>query len=245
MAPLRVKRVLADAAADLKERWRALFQALILPAAGLGALALIGKSTEAVLWGFIPDMAIYAVFSVTCHRIILIGESSLPNAWGLYFTWREVRYAGWGLVMLLASAPFAVPLWIFFLMVGPEKVVDLAWPLRQLGWLTFGLPMAYVAARVSLALPATAIDERPTWAETLDLSQGNGGALTTALAIPPLAVGLVWWVVGVPRVIENPIDELAVRTVVMLLGAVEISVLSVAFRTLAGPVSAQLSTEPG
>ena len=45
------------------------------------------------------------IFAVTCHRIILLGMDSLPNSSGIYFSRRELKYLGWG---LLFTVPFAI-----------------------------------------------------------------------------------------------------------------------------------------
>jgi hypothetical protein len=110
----------------------------------------------------------FAIFAVTCHRLILLGDESVPNFGLKKWTSRETRFVGWVLLGYVCYAVIAlllsIPVLAFLLMCHlPAESAGVI-----LGF-TFMIPCTYVFARISVLLPATAVDERPNakWASDL------------------------------------------------------------------------------
>jgi len=94
-------------------------------------------------------------------------------------------------------------------------------------------PAAYVFSRASLVFPATAIDDRRSLAAAWNLSRNNGCRLAIALVIPVLLLSalsyLYNYILGAP---EGILPSILVALWFCLVSAIEVTVLSVAYRTL-------------
>lgn len=236
--------IVGEAFSQLKSRWRPLLRALIGPASVLAALEIAMGRVRGDLWWTIAlslaDFLVYVLYAVSCHRIVLLGPQSLANRWGVYWSGRELRFVGWSVAIgLLASLP-ALPLLAAMYGVSKAPGIDFVnWvpelPSWAITWIAYA-PVLYVASRASLVLPATAIGRRPGLGHSWALSRHNGWRLTIALAIPGLMVSalsqLVWSGLGNPGGI---VPAFILALWFCLLGAVEVTVLSVAFRRLSSP----------
>jgi len=130
-----------------------------------------------------------ALFSVSCHRIVLLGQQSLPNKSGLYFTKRELKYYGWCFL-------FGIPLYLGSAVVGyialaNEFEVAEYRNLRQ-AWNIIGIFVtAAITARLGLILPAIAVEDDLTFKSAGILVNGNLFPLTMILAIPAINLGII------------------------------------------------------
>jgi hypothetical protein len=169
------------------------------------------------------------LFAMSCHRVVLAGEDSIPNRWGLYWTARETRFVGWSLVIVLITIPLGI---VVQLILIPLKGLIPADPLVLQ---VVSVPVYYVMARFMLILPATAVDQRLSLNRAWDLSRGNGWRLMLATGVP------AWFMASIGRWLWGVSDQLLVRFVMSvaltLLGAITVILLSVAFRALSTPGS--------
>jgi len=101
-----------------------LFRALIATALAMAALDVamrhgskgVGGVSLVILLVFlywILVWAVYTLFAVTCHRIVLLGETSVPKYGLLSWTSRETRFFGWLFVLFFYA----------LLIVGPVLLV--------------------------------------------------------------------------------------------------------------------------
>jgi hypothetical protein len=227
--------------AHLIEKRAALSQALVIPAVLLAVLDLTDARLDAGGWPLslaytVASVLVYCVFAVSCHRIILLGSSSLPNPWGCYFTWRELRYLGWSLLIPLMAIAILLPSIVALVAlhaVLPESISQF----KLSGGLVIllGVMLVYAMARALLVFPAVAIDQRPTMSRVWRLSAGNGWRLTFALIIPGICLS------GIEMLLEfgfGRADNLFWSALFALgacaLGAIELALLSVVFRILGG-----------
>ena len=83
--------------------WRALLRASLAPAMVSGALAASGAWKHDDLM-FFAKMAAQLIpeslIAMSCHRIVLLGEQSLPDPLGVYWTSRETRFLLWWALVL-------------------------------------------------------------------------------------------------------------------------------------------------
>lgn len=232
--PLSIRAVVIGGIREGVLHWRALLQALIVPAALLTLLSardawLAGGPWWQVTGIFALQCAVTVIYVVSCHRIVLLGERSLPNRFGVYWTRREFRFVGWSIVTSLLVVPVVLPMGAIFALTPVEGIAE------ESPWLLSIFvypPVAYVISRASLLFPLTAIDRRPNLGEAWRLSRDNGWRLTIALNVPWLliaAIGrLVAW--ATPDGLVPPVFA---GLWLCLISAVEVTVLSVAYRTLA------------
>jgi hypothetical protein len=238
--PLPVLATIREALCEVASKWRPLAKALLAPAVALAWLDLSEARLGEVHWVTILlwPLAVCAsvMYGVSCHRVVLLGEESLSNSWGLCFTRREFRFAGWWVLLLVLTVTLLLP---FLPVVGvlakqfPEMIDGRGF---QLLFVLTTLPASYVVSRLSLVLPAAALDRRPTLGVVWASSQSNGWRLTFALLIPGIALCCLGWLwSGLVGNAEHAAAILAVSIWFCLLGAVELAVLSLAFRILSAP----------
>jgi hypothetical protein len=171
-----------------------------------------------------------ALILIACHRVVLLGDDSLENPWGLHWSARELRFCLW-----LAAQDIVLAVGLVIL----ARIETLA-----LGFLLL-LPLSYAFSRASLWLPATAIDGDPTFESASALSRGNGWRLVIALFIVPgfVAAASVGWRFAVALAIVPDLSSVLAReqaafvaiarSVWMWLFLVfDVAALSVAFRML-------------
>jgi hypothetical protein len=125
----------------------------------------------------------FTLFAVTCHRVILLEEDAVPS-YGI-FSWsaRETRFFGWSTIgALVFLAVFillrlALPLSSIWL----SSVEAISW----LGYAIILLPGAYLFSRLSILLPATALDNRHGIAWAWRITEHNGWRMTLMAAVIP------------------------------------------------------------
>ena len=193
---LPVWATIREAALAIAKEWKTLLKAIAVPALLLAAvnvvdqafLAILGGSRLAFLlvWLLLPG-GFFTMIAISCHRLVILGVDSLPNAWGLFWSWRETRFFGW----------------IFGIGLSAGLVTFLDIPLygsvSQLAVLVVSPPiMWYVLARLSLVLPATAIGQRPTLKGSWQLSRSNGWRLALVTFLPSL-LAVIALSVGSPQ----------------------------------------------
>jgi hypothetical protein len=154
-----------DAAIEVYRRRRVLYPAIILPIVGLLLLswlphAYYATSTISIIVVGLAGLPFYVALATTCHRVILLGEDSLPNRFGVFWSKRETLFLGQLLILGLIAAAIAVPIWALISILAISGFADL--DRETIIATVFGVSIlsAYVDGRFGLILPATAIGER-------------------------------------------------------------------------------------
>jgi hypothetical protein len=170
----------------------------------------------------------YAIFAVTCHRVIILGPSHIPSTSGIYWSSRELRFIGWMLaVAILASVgAFIASLFTF---IVPDYVVGFRVP--WLGSVVGYFVVMYFVVRFSLVFPAAAVDNRTSLADSWNATSGNGAILALALTVPLLITLMIFSALDA-AFLGN--DGFLISIPYNLIGfvflAFEIGVLSVAYK---------------
>jgi hypothetical protein len=239
-----VVRILRAAVVEVVARWRPLLRALLLPAVLMTATSLATQylmrwyytthgAMEPTVWlGYIQAfvwLVLYVLFGMSCHRVILLGEGSLPSRFGIYWTMRETRFLGW--VVLLGA--------VHMLLTFPFQVAALYWQPEFNPWLiTWYVPLllaTYIDGRISMVLPATAAEEPSSIVKSWQLTRGKGLHIMAALFIAALASDVV------AQVTRNVLEDLpqTARLVSSAINfplvAVAVGILSVTYRELSKP----------
>lgn len=217
----------------------ALFRALIVT--GLAMTALDVALTESlkgpeesstmlapVLLYLLLGWGLFVLFATTCHRIVLLGEASVPKYGLLSWTRRETRFFGWGIVSGFYFLLFMVPIMLASFAISFEDE-DTAkfwiFTLSTVGW----VPATYVVARLAVLFPATAIGERRNtgWAFATTAKSGWRLVAATMLVTAPFALGAYLLPVE---------DSLSATVIAQIVGyafaAIGIVALSLSFRFL-------------
>ena len=176
--------------------------------------------------------AFFALFAVTCHRLVLLDAAAVARRAEPRWTWREGLFLWW-----------LIGAWLTYLVVWMAASLLLGTVLANatrlvtdtqagLDWITrfAAIPSIYAVARMSLAFPAVAIDRRPTLRWAWELTRGNGWRLFVVVGVLPWALSQL---VGFAyRSDATPVETLVLSIVGTTLFAVEVAALSLAYREL-------------
>jgi hypothetical protein len=197
MDRLSILRVVIDALGEIRTKWRGLFKALILPALAITSVeAIQGIAPIRFPWPlvfWILSAPFYVLFAVVCHRVVILGESSLPSSIGIFWSKRETRFLGWTVVLIIVSWGLALALGVVAYVL-PDSVFGMSMPL--LPYVIIGVILYYFYVRLSLVFPATAVDRNTSLAGAMFLSDGNGLRIMAAVAISIIPFAALAYVVS-------------------------------------------------
>lgn len=235
MMQLKVGFILSQALAELRRNSRALLYALSVPAALIASLdVLIWQQEPSFLntWLFVlPQMFLYALFAVSCHRIILLGPGHLPNPWGIYATAEVWRFAGAAFTLFVVAMfafllliPFLTPL--MMAIEGPAAVW-IAWVLT----IMVALGVLAAISRVILLFPALAVGSGQTLSDILDLTESSWPRIALILGISIVLTTLVSMpLVWMAESSTSFWQRLLPTFISCLIGAYGVAVVSCAYR---------------
>lgn len=236
---LPVPRILAEAVVFPWAHRAAFAKALALPAIAIVATQVgwylanerLSEPMKWAAWG--ANKILWILFAVICHRLVLLGLRPVDVApvpgWG----WRETWFLGWVLLLYLIIMPIVLGLiMVFGTIVGQFSTALFDAIYQDLG-LVIGI---YFFARLSLVLPATAIDVRANPLRVWRLTRGNGWRLVVVIGVFPWAFSqIAAFISGDEPGVAKAVLVTALTTVFL---AVEISALSLSYRELTKPPDA-------
>ena len=226
--------LVVEAISEVARKKATLFGAAFLPIAGIFLINVLSTELTASAWSqfalLLVTFPLYALFATVVHRVVLLGEHSLPNRWGIFWTERETRFLGWLIGVWLLYFALSLPTGVLALLFSEDKTGwDVAWIATVLSYVV----VAYFQGRFSLVLPATAIDRRSNFKESWAMSRGKGMMIALALVIPAMIL------IPVERALYGalddtfkPIVDLVWLLLVLPVLAVEISIISLAYDKL-------------
>ncbi|MBH0206155.1 MAG: hypothetical protein HP498_10155 [Nitrospira sp.] len=159
----------------------------------------------------IPNFLIFSFFAVACHRSILIGEHSVsrfgisgwPHREFRFFFWLIVIYIIGGMSWLFTSevverlVDFIGTFWgeeskeLQLRLPGSKFSVDSPWRLLGL------MPCGYLIGRLSLLLPAIAVDDQASLRSVWSQSKGNGWRMALLVGWMPILIHILEQIIGV------------------------------------------------
>lgn len=158
----------------------------------------------------IPNFLIFSFFAVACHRSILIGEHSVSRFGISGWPHREFRFFFWLIVIYIIGGMF----WLFtselvdrfvsfigtFLgeelkelrlrLSGSKSIVYFPWILLEL------IPCGYLIGRLSLLLPAIAVDDQASLRSAWSQSKGNGWRMALLVGWMPILIHILEQIIG-------------------------------------------------
>lgn len=159
----------------------------------------------------IPNFLIFSFFAVACHRSILIGEHSVsrfgipgwPHREFRFFLWLIVIYIIGGMFLLFISE--VVDRCVGFIGTFLGEELKEFW-LRLSGsksrvlfpWTLLGLiPCGYLIGRLSLLLPAIAVDDQASLRSAWSQSKGNGWRMALLVGWIPILIHILEQIIAV------------------------------------------------
>lgn len=226
--------LVVEAINEVVRKRTTLVGAAFLPIAGIffvnalaAELSLSGFSQIALVLTTVP---LYALFATVVHRVVLLGEHSLPNRWGIFWTERETRFLGWFIGICLLYFALFLPTGLMSIAFSEDIAgSNVAWVATILSYIL----VAYFEGRFSLVLPATAVDRRSSFKESWGMSRGKGMIIAVALVIPAMIlIPIEWALYGAVDDAIWPLMDLIWMLLVIPIFAVEIAIISLAFDKL-------------
>jgi hypothetical protein len=133
-----------------------------------------------------------SLYVVTCHRLIILGDDSIPRYGILLPKGREIRFWGWtigiGLLFFIGSllAMFILHKITYLLvLLFPMMAIKKTIPIELI---LIILPGIYILASLTLIFPAVAVDQRPSFAWAWKQSSNNKLRFSLIIVIPSAIV---------------------------------------------------------
>ncbi len=178
----------------------------------------------------------YVMFATICHRVVLLGGSSLTSKWGLFWSMRETRFLGWlfvlGAIVVGVSLPISYLFW-YVVSQLPDSAFE---------WLIYSSPFSasfytcvlastYIDGRFGLVLPATAVGRPTSPLRSWRFTAGNGWPIFVALMIPILLTDLIDYILFVQLIdAKSTILDIVRSLIYYPLIAVGVVVITIAYR---------------
>jgi len=247
-APLPVFRIIGDAIQFVWDKKFRMFQALLIPAAALLILKHTTPLTHSIssdpgfsghaLFGwlsFLIQAALYGLFAITCHRLALIGDHSVPDYGLKIWTPRESRYLGWFFVVLIVWLLFSFvvnSIYVSAIIKDVEAGASVESFESTRRWLNLlYIPLVYILCRLSVLYPAIAVDQPVTAQWAWRFTAHNGLRLGVIVGILP---GVLYYFMSFLTRDTATFAESAILTLIgFILMAVEIVALSFSYKHLA------------
>src|SRR5256712_12689332 len=181
-----------------------------------------------VLANAILYWVVFTLFAITCHRIVLLGDTSVPEYGLRSWTSREARFFGWGAVVFLYVLLIVVP--VILVAVGAACAgIQFSKGYEKYWGLLAAVPAMYVVARLAVLFPATAVGERRSTDWAFKTTAKNGWRLVITTSLIPAALGFA---ISALPVEHSLLADFLVQLVRCALMAIGIAALSLSFRFL-------------
>ena len=173
---------------------------------------------------------LFAIFAVTCHRLVLLDPKVVASRIAPRWSVRETRFFLWMVAVWVIFAAVTFGLTTLILNVWLPWVTE---PNRTwFDWTVFfaKVPAFYLFARFCLVFPATAVDRKVDLRWAWRLTQSNGWRLV-------LVVGVLPWVIShavalLYRGNATVLETIVLTFVASALFAVEVAAISLSYREL-------------
>ena len=227
--------LVGEAASEVYRKSASLVSAVSIPTIGIWLVSIFAAGLAAYPFFrtvlALATVPLYVIMATACHRIVLIGENSLPHRWGLFWTERETRFLGWFIGILFLYAGLSLPTAIILAIFSNPPEIGIA---TTIATFTSYVLVAYFQGRFSLVLPATAVDERLDFKKSWAMSRGKGMLIAIALVIPTtILVPIEILIEGVIADELSPIADLVWLLIALPIFAIEIAIISLAYDKLA------------
>jgi len=167
---------------------------------------------------------VFTILAITCHRLVLLGDSSVPK-FGIYaWSMRETRFFGW---YLFVSILFDADIYLKEIVKKFVNDSHLWLPIIQAIVYPVGL---YLFARLSVILPTIAIDKHYGMGFIWNLTNKNGFSLILITTIISSLIFLVAPIYFIAK--QGFIFNFSVRFVAYLIIIVDIVALSLSYKFL-------------
>lgn len=239
MERLPLAPTVTEAAQRYREQFPALLRVIALPALAYAVMSYL--QYDLTPENIVQWMLIFAaqgfpltLAAISCHRVLLLGSESVPSLGATGATARDWQFIGMATALfVITNLLLQVPVIFTFLSLGLFKP-DLI-PPDRVSMLAIGriasLPAIYVACRLSICLPAIAVDRRLSLRQSWTLTRGLGWRLLLLIGVAPYLLRFIQQLLA--AAFPTNIDYMIVQqSLFWLLLPLEIAMLSICYRRL-------------
>jgi len=180
-------------------------------------------------------MALYCLFAITCHRLVLLGDPGVPDYGLRTWTLRESKYMGWSLVILVVWLLFSFVINSFYVSTIVSKVEAGAraesFQSTQYLLTPLYIPVLYIFSRLSVLYPAIALGQPVNAQWAWRITEDNGWRLTIVVCLLP---SVLFYLAGL-LLRENAtlVETIILELLGFILLAVGVVALSFSYKHLA------------
>ncbi len=204
-----------------------LFPILLLVIVDIAAWALDSPDGIVIFLLGLASFIFYAFLAVTCHRIVLMGENSVPPFGIRKWEMRETRFLGW-VIGIYFTAFFALVCMGVISTILLSVLGNVGLSLVQLMYLVITVLVLYMMSRLIMVFPATAIDERPSIRWSWELTNNNGWRLFLIAAVLPAVTA--FFQAMLERENSTMMENIGLTALTFVMIVVEVSALSLAYK---------------
>jgi len=242
-----VVAIIKEALLVVWEKRLALFRALMVTGLVLATLDAVQNHVlknlgwvSLLFLNVVLNGLVFTLFAVTCHRIVLLGETSVPKYGLLSWTSRETRFLGWGVVTFLYALLILGPV-MLVVFVGTFTDIPFVKGYEKCWAFLGAVPVIYVLVRLGLLFPATAVGDRRNTDWAFHTTAKNGWRLMVATSLIPVSFGVV---ISALPIDHNLLTDFLVRLVGCAFTAIGIVALSLSFRFLSSESPGEVGVSP-
>lgn len=192
-----------------------LLQKLAIPFVVLTTLELVqGRQTAMILL----QVVTIAFVAIITHRIVLLGPNSVPK-WGICFSLRETIFSIFFVVVALI---FVIVFLLASAIAAPLSAIH---PVLTVA--TGAFVAIYITARISLVMPAIAVDHNTYFSYAWTLSKNHKTLMNLVIALPPILLGLPYYLLEL-----IPLLKWAVYFWDFIATVITVAVLSTAYKSI-------------
>jgi len=171
----------------------------------------------------------YTYFAVICHRLVILGNESVPPFGIRKWTMRETRFLGWltgfWLFLMLFMESRSVLARLLISLFGISGVT-----VFLISLIIIILSVIYLLARLSMIFPAAAIGKKPGIKWAWNISEGNGWRLLLIVGVMPLTLGIIQ--IYLETADTTVIEDIVNSMLAFVVSIIEISAISLSYKEL-------------
>lgn len=216
--------------------------ALVLIPLTVGAESLVAEDSNSILFEvfFVTFCLFSALFAITTHRLVLLPNADYKQTFQITAFSRIGKFILWVIILAIIENLLSAPAFLVLSSLQNENAVsDLAdqafsnfgsFLFTTLFQILLSLPAMYVASRLSLALPSSAVDRSIGLAGSWKSTRGNGWRMVVVVFLLP---GVLFSLLNLIPLLN--IEGLTLIIAIPLVGIgfiVQISALSLSYQEL-------------
>jgi hypothetical protein len=195
------------------------------------ALDHVSKPANSQFWLiFVPYLATAALFSVTCHRLVLMDPRNISSKPVLRFKGRELRFLYWIITLGMITLVIAMPGVLLALVLLHYLYGNVTGAGSMFATVLAAVPAVYVLSRLSVIFPAIATDQPFSLRGAWEMTAINGWRMMVITAGLPVLIAVL---LGLFYREEATLAESVFLSLVgTILSAIEVVALSLAYQDL-------------